>query len=237
MQSKEPNLVEYPMAWDPARDVMVDVADAMRGRSGLQCPDPQCGSEMVAAQGKKNVWHFRHAKYACNGYLHYTIVNLLADRLRESLEETTPVQLRYTCETCRQVHNLNVFTWPGGAVDEVKKERQSIEGSGVRPDITLCANDGNPLALVEIVDTHYPEPEVLAQGFPVVIVNASYPLLHSLRDNKIASPFEAKVVHNVACGKRTGTTPVHQVGPVTLVLRGDKVYRVNTATGEILWSG
>ena len=195
MQSKEPNLVEYPMAWDPARDVMVGVADAMRGRSGLKCPDPRCGSEMVAAQGEINNWHFRHANYACDGYLHKTIVKLMADWLRERLEGATPVQFRYTCEACRQVHNLNAFTWPDGAVDEVKKERQSIEGSGVIPDITLCANDGKPLALVErsLTLTIRSRRSCRTQGFPASLSRKrSSPLLHSLMNNFLASPLEAK---------------------------------------------
>ena len=210
MQSNETNLVEYPLAWDPAREVMVDVADALRGRSGLQCPDPECRSEMIAAQGEINTWHFRHSGPPCDGYLHTTIVNLLAQRLRENLERGSSVHWRYTHEACRSRHNLNPLSWPGGNAEEVKKERKSIAEARVIPDITLCARDGSPLALVEVVDTHFPEEEVFAQGLPVIIVSASFPLLHSLRSNKI-SPLEVKEVHNVACERGWTTTPVHRI--------------------------
>ena len=195
--------IEYPMAWDPVRVVMVDVADARRGGSGLVCPDPECSSEMVAAQGPKNAWHFRHAKYPCQGYLHYTIVKLLAQRLSERLDGATPFQLRYPCWDCDvKFHNQDAFAWADGNVQLVKKERESVEGARIKPDITLCHGEDKPLAFIEVVDTHPPEESVLAVGLPVFVVNASYPLLHSLRDaTKSISPLEVSAVYNVTCGE------------------------------------
>ena len=192
--------VQYSSAWDAEKKVMLAVEGAPRGKGGLLCPDPECESEMVAAKGLKNVWHFRHAKNPCSGYLHHACVRWLVRRLDELIKSGSPLQIRYPCVGgCSGWHDVPAFVWRGQAVKQLKKERRAVENSMVMPDITLQDKDAKALALVEVVDTHFPESRVFEVGLPVIIVNASHLLIRKLSGEGLRELLEVEAIHNVPC--------------------------------------
>ena len=194
--------VQYPYALDPVRGVLVDVEDAERGgRQGLICTDRKCASPMVAVQSQtgKVQWHFRHAHLKSCRYLHDTTLELLEGLLREAIAASQDVRFQYDCKSCRLKHTKLLLSWDGRFVARVKRERKTIEGHAVMPDLTLQDERVQPVALVEVVDTHQPEAAVIETGLPILQKKVSPPFLHALHEHGLREILDIEIVHNIPC--------------------------------------
>lgn len=119
-----------------------------------------CGGELILRKSEKGKRrpHYAHKNLTVNctpeSALHQGFKSLLYERLKSALaDKKQEADLEWKCDFCSEVHNINLLD---GAV-EVRME-SSLEGC--RPDIVIFSENGKPLKAIEVVVTHFPEPEV-----------------------------------------------------------------------------
>ena len=151
-----------------------DIAKAKNGLA-CNCICAVCSERVVAVQGKtgKRVHHFRHhAKSSCAGPSpHDLAVTVLHHRLDDNINVGLPAMASYTCE-CGSRHSVNLLELNGKArlVEREKRiSRHTPVDRGTKPDVTVVAEPGR-LTLCEVVYSHHPDPDVLAHGFPVLVI-------------------------------------------------------------------
>ncbi len=177
---------------------MVRVEDMPNGLwAGCVCPS--CGEPLVAKNmGTVKAPHFsHHAEHegACEGWLHATEKRLLYERIQKALATGKSIPIRWDCQNCECLHEGDLLRRARGVLLE-----ERIADGNIRPDILLLGHDGLPCALVEIVDTHAPDPPVRAYAKCHKI-----PLLEAVLDSKdvgrtLAPTLEPRVSNACLCG-------------------------------------
>ena len=150
---------------------LMHVDDVPRGDScGLHCPS--CKSPLRANKGSiKQHWLSHQAgNPACEGWLHAAVKRLLHQRIADAIADSNPLTIQWRCtdQHCG-LHKANLLG--KGILTNVQLERRLPEWN-IQPDITCMAGDA-PKVLVEVVDTHSPEPQVIAAGLPVLEVKVT----------------------------------------------------------------
>lgn len=125
---------------------------------GLECDCvcPVCKDRLVARKGPKTAHHFAHGSgSSCNPetLLHELGKRLLHSRLSSAIAAHEAVKITWQCESCHDSHEGNLIKRASGAELEMSL-------GPCRPDITLVDPEGSPVALVEIVVSHFPEDNV-----------------------------------------------------------------------------
>ena len=170
--------------------------------------------------------HYQSNGHSCEGWLHSTAKAILAQRITDSMAGKAPFPIKWACprEELKCVHEADLLGkgfignipveqhrsayqmgLPGlGGGHEVDLEKAILNNIrvekllstwNIRPDITLMAGD-TPMGLIEVVDTHPPEPPVIDAGLPVLEVHVSEPAhLNVLAES--ATP--VAVMHNYPC--------------------------------------
>jgi hypothetical protein len=102
--------------------------------------------------------HFAHNEISPNctpeSVLHYSFKKLLIDLLNKHKAENKPFTISWNCNNCHENFSGNLLFW----VNLIKEE---FDLTDCRPDIALLGEKGNVFAVIEIVVTHQPEPNVL----------------------------------------------------------------------------
>ena len=148
---------------------VVHVDDVPRGLAcGLHCPS--CASPLVARKGDIVTHHLAHpsGKPACEGWLHGTAKHILYQRVANAIETGSGVPVRWDC-LCGASHRMDLLE--GQDVDIANLEFWLTDWN-IRPDIVCMAGDA-PKIIIEIVDSHRPEPTVISPGLPVFEVHVS----------------------------------------------------------------
>ena len=177
-------------------DRIVHVDDVPRGKAcGARCAS--CDSELVAKKGDVRMHHFAHQKdngYACEGQLHSTAKRILSQRFTDAIADGAPVPIKWPCqdEAPRGSHEVNLLR--KGILNSIRVEQQ-LSRWNIRPDITLMAG-GTPRGLIEVVDTHPPEPSVISTGLPVLEVHVSEPADLAVL---VEGTIPVAVMHNYPC--------------------------------------
>ena len=181
-----------PWGLQKSTDMMVRVDDVPNGKA-CGCVCPACRVALVAKnQGTRKAQHFAHAapadnQGACEGFLHATAKRLLYERIQRGLTEGVGIPIQWQCEHCLCCHSGNLLK----AVTAVRLETK-LPDANIRPDIFL-EKEGRPWTLVEIVNTHEPEPTVheyvSTRGIRLLVFNVDTPGdLDNLRDAPLLEP-------------------------------------------------
>lgn len=186
-------LIPYGLDSD---DRIVHVDAVPRGKAcGARCAS--CDSELVAKKGDVRIHHFAHQQangHGCEGWLHSTAKRILSQRIADAMAGGAPVPIKWSCprEELAFVHEVDLLG--KGILNSIRVE-QYLSIWNIRPDITLMAGD-TPKGLIEVVDTHSPEPPVVDAGLPVLEVHVSEPA-----DLKVLveSAIPVAVMHNYPC--------------------------------------
>lgn len=145
---------------------LVHVGDVSRGLDcGAVCP--ACEGRLVAKKGAIHQPHFAHhapdPNCSSEGQLHALAKRILYERFSGSLQ--SGVMVDTSCDECFTTHARNLV---GDAAMVVMEHGFG----GVRPDLSLLTNMGEPTAFLEVVVTHAPEQDVYDyasnRGIPVV---------------------------------------------------------------------
>lgn len=181
---------------------IVHIDDVPRGKAcGARCAS--CDSELVAKKGGERIHHFAHYHangHGCEGWLHKTAKRILYERITRSMRWRSSVPIAWSCQVKESpsdtrptfVHEIDLL---GKGILNNARLEQYLPTWNIRPDITLMAGD-TPKGLIEVVDTHRPEPPVLASGLPVIEVHVSEGAdLEKLAKGRIP----LAVVHNYPC--------------------------------------
>lgn len=151
--------IQFPVADNEGSLVWADDLAASGARpTGLTCVG--CGSSVILRAGAKNRPHFAHrVESACASgetVLHRTTVRTLAESIRSAASLAQPFEVFTRCERC-QSHRVANLARPGCTI--------TVDGmfdGGVRPDLLVRQASGTPLAAIEVIVTHAPEPETWA---------------------------------------------------------------------------
>ena len=151
---------------------LVHVDDVPNGKDcGARCPS--CDAPLIAKNnGSYNQHHFAHEAGApsCEGWLHATAKLLLYQRIADAMAGNHPLMIQWCCTSpdCG-LHNKDLL-WRG-ILTRVLVEHRLLDWS-IQPDIVCMAGD-TPAVLIEVVDTHTPEPPVIDAGLPVLEFHVS----------------------------------------------------------------
>jgi len=165
---------------------IVHINDAIKSQM-YYCPD--CKSQFIFRKGDIRQPHFAHNNPSPNctaeGYLHKTFKKLLLQKIREQITAKTPFEIQFVCNVCQKTHHCNILN----NICDVKDE-YSLEGC--RPDIALIDETGKIPIIIEVVDTHAPENNVLdyCKKNSTILVIIKLDSLNDLEniENKIKSP-------------------------------------------------
>ena len=148
-----------------------------RGKAcGLRCPS--CDAPLKANKGSVRQHHLAHlpGNPTCEGWLHSTAKMLIHQRITDAMEAGIPLPIEFRCNsnsTCswllKRTHELDLL---GRRVLDGVRVELRLPYWNIQPDI-VCMTGDTPKVLIEIVDTHAPEPPVVAAGLPVLEVHVS----------------------------------------------------------------
>ena len=178
---------------------LTHVDDVPRGKAcGLHCPS--CEAPLKANKGTVKQHHLAHlpGHPGCEGWLHSTAKLLLYQRIADAMVAGSPLPIEWSCgwplRHC-DPHKLDLL---GKRILNGVRVERHLPDWNIRPDIVCMAGDA-PKVLVEVVDTHAPEPPVIAPGLPVLEVHVS-----KASDLAILaeSTVPVAIMHNYPCPER-----------------------------------
>ena len=146
---------------------LVHVDDVPNGKNcGAHCPN--CAVPLIAKNnGIAKTHHFAHERYnpVCEGLLHRTAKLLLYQRIADAMAGGHRLMVQWPCTNpdCG-LHTQNLLG--GGVLTHVLIEHR-LSDWAIQPDI-VCMAGNTPRVLIEVVDTHAPEPAVIAAGLPTL---------------------------------------------------------------------
>lgn len=167
----------YPYALDHSGNVAgADVADRNESFTCIGC-----GERMVLRRGKIKVAHFGHwpGVESCGGetVLHKMAKAAIKYGIERAIREKTPYSFTWYCSVCLKDHKGDL------AVNE-REIRVEEQLNGIRPDLLAVSMKGKPLVAIEVIVSHYPEPETVEVyeriGIPVVLVRVGWDELKEL---------------------------------------------------------
>ena len=197
-----PSSLLIPYGMDSAGKIVhVDVVP--RGKAcGLVCPN--CEAPLVARKGSVRQHHLAHSPSTptCEGWLHATAKMILYQRIEDAIATNSDLPIRWS-HVCPAPEN------PAAALEETPHEQnmlrkgildsvaleQGLSKWDIRPDI-VCFSADKPRVLIEIVDTHPPEKQVIDTRLPVLEIHVSEST-HLLTLSQSTVPV-AKI-HNYPC--------------------------------------
>ncbi len=135
---------------------LIHVSRVNRGLA-CGCVCPVCKRPVLARKGEVIRHHFaHHNQIECSPetVLHQVGKRLLYNRISKHLKRNRPLQIRWKCHFCHETHEGNLLKL-------ARKVGMEKNLDGCRPDLILSDDNGNTLAILEIVVTHSPEENVL----------------------------------------------------------------------------
>ena len=150
------------------------------------CTCPACGELLTVRKGKRVRHHFAHrAKTNCKPEtaLHRIAKLLLRDGIKRALDDGREVLMTWECLMCGDKHSGNLLrSAKEVGVEETLGER--------RPDLTLFGPGRKPIAVIEVVVSHEPDPAArefyAARSIPVmelhIHTDADVERLYDLRE-------------------------------------------------------
>ena len=148
--------IKYKFAEDEDGNI-VFIDNAVSGKK-YYCSG--CKEEMIFRNGKIRQKHYSHKTTEnCTGgggegYLHETFKKIVLQKIKDCIIKKEAIDVLWTCTVCKQQHNGNLLH----GINDIKTE---FNLEGCRPDLVLFGVKGNVPLIIEIVDKHEPEVNVL----------------------------------------------------------------------------
>lgn len=173
--------MKYRYTLDPSNN-QIDILEldpvTRKGRGPFSCIG--CGREMIAAQGKKQEWHFRHkhedASF-CSGetYLHRLGKRSVVEGFRQAVSDGKPYlmtrRIEKVCRKWEKIVGRPCREFEDVAYDLTdyydRADEESIVG-GFRADVLLSHSEKKRMLLVEIKVTHGCAQEKKISGLKIV---------------------------------------------------------------------
>ena len=197
----------------------VFIEKAISGKKYI-CSD--CKEEMIFKNGNIRQKHFSHknlencGKGTGEGYLHATFKNLLLQYIKNCINDKKPIEASWFCNVCENKHNANLIS----NIADVKAE-YSIENC--RPDLVLIDVKGRIPIIIEIVDKHEPEKNVidLCRKYSIILVRIKLDSLADLEnfENKLKLPTNVIMFNQNQC-------PV----VINILLQQQRIMAIQSAT-------
>ena len=159
-----------------------------------------CDQPFILRQGQRKRPHFAHKALTTNctpeTALHHGFKTLLFERIQHHIEQRSPLEFEWKCDKCHGSHRGNLIK---------KAASVALEHSlGSRtPDIALLNEAGNPVAVIEVVVTHAPDPEAMVyygnNNIPVILYALRSDTEMNRIDYPILQPDSVSVCLNPKC--------------------------------------
>lgn len=162
---------------------------------------PECNEPLIVKKGNIRQHHFAHKNNTgCSGtgegYLHKTFKKMLFEILRNNIFSNTPIIVNFQCNICKMKHNANILM----GIIEVKDEYNLTE---CRPDIVLINQNNQAQIIIEIVDKHEPEKNVInyCTKNQTVLIRIKLDSIEDLENviNKIQNPTNMLLFNQLHC--------------------------------------
>jgi predicted RNA-binding Zn-ribbon protein involved in translation (DUF1610 family) len=143
-----------------AEDTNGNIIHITNAETGNRYSCPNCKEEFIFKNGKIRQKHFSHKNQSADcggkgeGYLHETFKKLLFHKIIENIRNNTPLEIQWKCNVCGYPHSYNLLL----GISEIKME-YSLEAC--RPDLVLLNQQEKIPFIIEIVDKHEPENNVI----------------------------------------------------------------------------
>lgn len=161
------------------RLISIADVDKTKGKDTYTCPG--CGDEMVACQGEKKAWYFRHKNDECSDetYLHSLAKTKIYEWLRDAEEVKLIVEQSSLCKEYDNCFFKNEMECKRSEPKSYNlkdyydvcalEERVQVGNKYFVPDILLKSTDINRSSLwIEIEVTHACEKEKIQTGFRII---------------------------------------------------------------------
>jgi len=167
---------------------IINITNAETGQKYF-CPG--CKDEFIFKNGKIRQKHFSHKSQSqdCGGsgegYLHETFKKMLFNKITENLSKNIPLEIQWKCNVCGYPHSCNILS----GISEIKME---YAFETCRPDLVLINQQGKAPFIIEIVDKHEPENNVIeyCKANNIILIRIKLETIDDLEniDNKIKFP-------------------------------------------------
>jgi hypothetical protein len=161
---------------------------------------PECRQSFIFKHGQIRQHHFAHKNPSpeCTGegYLHRTFKKRLLQFLKQYIDNKILLNIGFICNVCKAPHGYNLLS----NIYDVKDEYIL---DGCRPDLVLINNSKQIPVIIEIVDTHYPEQNVIeyCQRTSTILIVIKLDSIDDLEkvDNKIKNPSIVILANKILC--------------------------------------
>jgi predicted RNA-binding Zn-ribbon protein involved in translation (DUF1610 family) len=170
--------------------------------SGVDYYCPECKEKFILKKGDIRQHHFAHnnSSSSCigtgEGYLHKAFKKMLLENIKNNLNNKSPIIINWICNVCSMQHNGDLLN----DIIDVKDEYNLVE---CRPDIALIHKNGNVPVIIEIVDKHEPEKNVIDYCIKhnTVLVRIKLDSIDDLEniDNKLKFPSNVVFFNKMNC--------------------------------------
>jgi hypothetical protein len=170
--------------------------------SGINYYCPECKEKFILKKGNIRQHHFAHnnSSSSCTGtgegYLHKTFKKMFLDIIKNNLDNKLPMVINWRCNICNMEHNGDMLN----GITDVKDEYNLIE---CRPDIALLDKNSNVPIIIEIVDKHEPEKNVIDYCIKhnIVLIRIKLDTINDLEniENKIRFPTNVAFFNKMNC--------------------------------------
>ena len=170
--------------------------------SGVDYYCPVCKEKFIFKKGNIRQRHFAHNNSSSNctgtgeGYLHKTFKKMLLENIKNNLNNKSPIIINWICNICNMEHNGDLLN----EIIDAKDEYNLVE---CRPDIALIDKNGNVPIIIEIVDKHEPEKNVIDYCIKhnIVLIRIKLDSIDDLEniENKIKLPSNVVFFNKMNC--------------------------------------
>jgi len=195
------------------KDILYTVAKNKNGNlikandaeKGVEYFCPECGKKLILkksgriGEGSRRP-HFAQKTLTPNctpeKALHYSFKNLLFEKIQQQIISKTSLTISWHCKHCNDEHS-------GNLIKKIKKVKIEYDMKFCKPDIALFDNDDKVFAVIEVVDTHKPEENILKyydeNNIILIQINLKSDKDIDELENKIAHPDFVSTCYNPKC--------------------------------------
>jgi hypothetical protein len=170
--------------------------------SGVDYYCPECKEKFILKKGDIRQHHFAHnnSSSSCTGtgegYLHKAFKKMLLGNIINNLSNKSPIIINWKCNICNTEHNGDILI----DIMDVKDEYNFVD---CRPDIALIHKNGSVPIIIEIVDKHEPEKNVIdyCTKQNIVLIRIKLDSINDLEnmENKLKFPSNVVFFNKMNC--------------------------------------
>jgi len=189
-----------------AEDINGKIIHISNALPGVDYYCPECKEKFFFKKGNIRQHHFAHNNSSSNctgtgeGYLHRTFKKMLLEFIKNNLNNKLPIIITWKCNICNMEHN-------GTFLNNIIDAKDEYNLAECRPDIALIYKNGNVPIIIEIVDKHEPEKNVIdyCKKHNTILIRIKLDSLDDLEkvENKIKFPSNVIFFSEMLCPNYT----------------------------------